>query len=101
MTQSEAATTRPARKRAVPAKATVEVAATPPAVPTEQPAPATDTPSVAESPEERIPVVLEFVGRSKRYDKWAPVDGSEVSGTLYAPPGTLAVKALLIVPKVS
>lgn len=97
---ADAATTRPARKRAVP-KATVEVAATPPAVPTEQPTPAPAAPPVVESPEERIPVVLEFVGRSKRYDKWAPVDGSVVSGTLYAPPGTLAVKALLIVPKVS
>ena len=103
MAQSEATTTRPPRKR-VPAKTAhpSTTAETPPVeTPTVIDVAVAPVAVVDTDPHDRIPVILEFVGRSKNYDKWTPVKGSPVSGTIYAPPGALAVKALLIVPKVS
>jgi len=102
MAQSESATTRPPRKRATPAAVKPE--------PTTPTSPEPPTPPVVKAVEaqastteqiEKIPVVLELAGRTKRYDRWEVVPGQDVTGALYVPIGSTEVRALLIVPKVS
>lgn len=82
-------TTRPARKRATPAK---KAATTTPAAKAEGPGVATDGDIT------KLTFELEYEGDTKSYAKFKVPTGNGSVGSIYAPLGTTQVKVLIVGP---